>query len=133
MVRLTPEQWESVLPWLHRFRPDSVVAARAVLVDGKSLREAAEPYGMTRQALHQTVERILAAEDRVRQSKEQGARKTLPAGWVTVSFDMPERHVPAAAEFIEALCARSSPPKGRKRNGAPRPSRSRSARATRAP
>ncbi|MDB6010588.1 MAG: TrfB plasmid transcriptional repressor [Gammaproteobacteria bacterium] len=129
MVRLTPEQWESVLPWLHHFKPHSVVAARAVLVDGKTLREAAKPYGITRQALHQTVERILTAEDRVRQSKEAGSRKALPAGWVTVSFDMPERHVPAAREFIEALCARSSPLKARKGNSAPRPSRSRGTRA----
>jgi hypothetical protein len=112
MTTLTEDQWQSLLPWLKRIKPHLLKAAHAVLVKGKSVREAGEPDGLSRQHVHRTVGRVLDWQRRVRANISVKG-ESLPPGWLTVCFDLPKSKVPAARKFMESLRAeaRSEQPK----------------------
>jgi hypothetical protein len=114
MGQLTEDQWLSLLPWLKRIKPPSLAAAHGVLVEGKSFRTAAAEAGLPYyQQVHDTVKRILRWQQRVR-ANTVATPGPLPAGWVTVCFDLPKKQVPAARRLIGELCAKSGQKKERK-------------------
>jgi hypothetical protein len=87
---MSSDEFDALQPRLHRFAPETVAIARAVLVDGKSQSLAAERFGTTRQRVHGIVQRVEAAANNV------------PAGWRKVECWLP----PKMARCIETIVAK---------------------------
>ncbi len=68
IAAMTPAEFESVVRAHPGLQAKVIAAARAVLVDGKSITAAAEPQGFSKQRLAKALDRLNPA--------------TLPEGWV---------------------------------------------------
>lgn len=83
---MKPEQFEEVARTT-RIEAKNLAAVRAVLVDGRQQKEVAEEYGLSKQQLYATVQRIMKRAQEV------------PQGWVKVETWLP----PAAADEVRAI------------------------------
>ena len=124
MGQLTEDQWQSLLPWLKRIKPQPLAAARAVLVEGKSYRVAGEAAGLAYQQVHAVVKRILGWQQRVRMNTV-ATHSPLPEGWVTECFDLPKDQLSTARKLMRGLRAKSGRKKERIVAGKRRAPRSR--------
>lgn len=88
---LTAKEFDALRPRLGRLAINTVVIARAVLVDGMTQTEAANHYSMTRQRVHGIVQRFRAAAQEV------------PAGWRRVEVWLP----PEVAIQVEAMAEKA--------------------------
>ncbi|CAN7654376.1 transcriptional regulator KorA [Acidovorax sp. LjRoot129] len=71
---------------------DRIEAARLVMVDGLSNQEAADRFGVTRQAIWKTVERMretLHAYREAKATEEAALSRVLPRGWKRVTVSAP--------------------------------------------
>lgn len=71
---------------------DRIEAARLVMVDGLSNQEAADRFGVTRQAIWKTVERMretLRAYRDARAIEEAALSRVLPRGWKRATVSAP--------------------------------------------
>ena len=87
---ISSDAFDALQPRLHRFAPETVAIARAVLVDGESQSLVAERFGTTRQRVHGIVQRVEAAANNV------------PAGWRKIECWLP----PKVARYIEMIIAK---------------------------
>lgn len=87
---MTVAEFEALRPWLD-MKEDRVKAARAVLVEGKTLQAASNEFGWTRQSSDDAVKTVLRALERYRISRnaEENAGKLLPPGWQQVILIAP--------------------------------------------
>ena len=87
---MTVAEFEALRPWLD-MKEDRVKAARAVLVEGKTLQAASHEFGWTRQSSDDAVKTVLRALERYRISRnaEENAGKLLPPGWQQVILIAP--------------------------------------------
>ena len=87
---MTVAEFEALRPWLD-MKEDRVKAARAVLVEGRTLQAASDEFGWTRQSSDDAVKTVLRALARYRISRnaEENAGKLLPPGWEQVILIAP--------------------------------------------
>lgn len=88
--KMTAAEFEALRPWLD-MKEDRIKAARAVLVEGKTLQAASDEFGWTRQSSDDAVKTVLRALARYRISRnaEENAGKLLPPGWEQVILIAP--------------------------------------------
>ena len=78
---------------------DRIAAARLVMLDGYSNQEAADQFGVTRQAVWKTVQRMRDTLDRYKEARvieETGIERSLPRGWRRATITAPAAIVEAA-------------------------------------
>lgn len=71
---------------------DRIAAARLVMLDGYSHPEAAAQFGVTRQAVWKTVQRMRDTLDRYKEARvieETGIERSLPRGWRRATITAP--------------------------------------------
>lgn len=90
--RMTAAEFEEVRPLL-KISADRCEAARAALVDGKTLASIASVYGWTRQAVNDAVGIVWATLGRYHESQRASANAgtLLPPGWERVTIIAPSR------------------------------------------
>lgn len=71
---------------------DRIAAARMVMLDGRSNQTAAEHFGVTRQAVWKTVQRMRDTLDRYKEARmieDAGIERALPRGWRRATITAP--------------------------------------------
>ncbi len=88
--RLTAAEFDAVRPFL-RISAERIEASRAALVEGLPLKEIAERYGWTKQAVSDSASKVLKVMDRYRESQRvsSGTGNQLPLGWEQVTLITP--------------------------------------------
>ena len=84
---------------------ERIAAARLVMVDGFSNQEAAERFGVTRQAVWKTVQRMREALIRYKEARviEDGwIERTLPRGWRRATITAPAAIIERSQADAEA-------------------------------
>ena len=89
--KMTPADFDALLPRLGRLTVDTVKIARSVLVDGQRPFEAAAQHGTSRQRVNSILKRV-----------EEAARE-FPADWKRVDVWLP----PEIAAEVEAMAQRA--------------------------
>lgn len=101
-TRMTEREWQQLLPLISRMKPSRIDAAHRHLVLGLSLAKAGEPAGVSRQNVHDSVQRILAHHGRLDESNtaaQGGVRK----GWVRITVDVPAAVAVNVRRFATAV------------------------------
>ena len=83
-VRITPDEWEALLPYLTRLSERRRQAAHDVLVLGHTQANAGQKHGVFRQAVQVAVKNVLRHFEKV-------AAITPPPGWKTVTVTAPKK------------------------------------------
>lgn len=98
--RMTAIEFDTLLPLLSAFSPERRSAARAFLVDGKTLQLAAQENGFkTRQAVNGSVVAIWNVHEQYNEAlriRAAAEAADLPAGWEKVTLVAPSHLI---AEF----------------------------------
>jgi hypothetical protein len=104
--RMTAAEFEAVRPLLN-ISADRCEAAKAALVDGKTLASIAEVYGWSRQAVNDAVGIVWNTLERYHESQRATANAgaLLPPGWEQVTLIAPSSLI---AKFRAEIAATST-------------------------
>lgn len=86
--RMSAHEFDPLVPLLD-ISDDRIAAARAVLVDDKTLEMAAAPYGWTRQSVNDAIGIVWRTRERFIAAQAISAGAILPAGWELVTLVAP--------------------------------------------
>lgn len=86
--RMSAHEFDPLVPLLD-ISEERIAAARAVLVDDKTLEMAAAPYGWTRQSVNDAIGIVWRARERFIAAQAISAGAILPAGWELVTLVAP--------------------------------------------
>lgn len=88
--RLTAAEFDALRPFL-RISAERIEASRSALVGGLPLKEIAERYGWTKQAVSDSASKVLKVMERYRESQRvsSGLGAELPLGWEQVTLIAP--------------------------------------------
>ena len=101
-TRMTEGEWRQVLPLLGRIKPERLKAAHDHLVQGLSMALAGEPFALSRQNVHDVVQRVL--EKRLRLVEvDTAAGEGVPSGWVRLTVDVPMAKAIYVRRFAAAM------------------------------
>lgn len=101
-TRMTEGEWQQVLPLLGRIKPERLTAAHGHLVKGRTLAEAGEQFGLSRQNVHDVVQRVLEKRARLVEA-DTAAGEGIPRGWVRLTLDVPRKAAPYVQRFAVAV------------------------------
>ncbi len=102
--RMSAHEFDPLVPLLD-ISDERIAAARAVLVDDKTLEMAAAPYGWTRQSVNDAIGIVWRTRERFIAAQAISAGAILPAGWELVTLVAPTHLV----EKFKAEIAASQP------------------------
>jgi hypothetical protein len=106
--RMSAHEFDPLIPLLD-ISAERIAAARAVLVDDKTLEMAAAPYGWTRQAVNSAITIVWRTRERFSEAQAISAGALLPAGWELVTLVAPTSLVQKFKEDIAAHAASQTP------------------------
>lgn len=106
--RMSAHEFDPLVPLLD-ISEERISAARAVLVDDKTLEMAAVPYGWTRQSVNDAIGKVWRTRERFIEAQTISAGAILPPGWELVTLAAPTRLVEKFRAEIAADAA-SVPP-----------------------
>ena len=96
--RISKDDWSQIEPRLRSFSRNTTEIAYAVLVDGRRQIEVAEEYGLSTQAVHQSIKRVKKVFDEY--VGEKGQKLVFVEGWLP----------PELAEKVMKMIAESGKP-----------------------
>jgi hypothetical protein len=105
---MSAHEFDPLIPLLD-ISAERIAAARAVLVDDKTLEMAAAPYGWTRQAVNSAITIVWRTRERFLEAQAISAGALLPAGWELVTLVAPTPLVEKFKEDIAAHAATQTP------------------------
>jgi hypothetical protein len=105
---MSAHEFDPLIPLLD-ISAERIAAARAVLVDDKTLEMAAAPYGWTRQAVNSAITIVWRTRERFLEAQAISAGALLPAGWELVTLVAPTALVEKFKEDIAAHTATQTP------------------------
>ncbi|MBC7859916.1 MAG: hypothetical protein H7Z39_14325 [Burkholderiaceae bacterium] len=90
--RMTPLEFEAIVPLLPHMSAERCAAARLALVDGRTQQSIAAGYGWVRQAVASAEAVVWRVFERYREAKRIEARAgaDLPAGWARITIEGPQ-------------------------------------------
>lgn len=106
--RMSAHEFDPLIPLLD-ISEDRIAAARAVLVDDKTLEVAATPYGWTRQAVNSAIGIVWKTRERFLEAQAISAGALLPPGWELVTLVAPSNLVEKFKEEITAAATAQAP------------------------
>lgn len=90
-VKMTPEEFEAIMPRLGRLTLDTIKVARSVLVDGLAPTAAGDLHGVSRQRVHAIVKRFSEAVEQI------------PRGWKRIEVWLP----PELADQVQSMATQA--------------------------
>jgi hypothetical protein len=106
--RMSAHEFDPLIPLLD-ISEDRIAAARAVLVDDKTLEVAATPYGWTRQSVNSAIGIVWRTRERFLEAQAISAGALLPPGWELVTLVAPSNLVEKFKQEITAAATAQAP------------------------
>jgi len=112
--KMTVMEFEAVRPFL-RISEDRIAAARAALVDGRTLQAVGDQFGWSRQAVGDATSVVWRTFESYQESQCAAANAgALPPGWEQVTLIAPSNLIPKFQSEIDKAARRTRKAKGSK-------------------
>ena len=107
--RMTAAEFDTLYPLL-KISEERIRAARAAIVDGRTMQSIGDEFGWTKQAVDKAIRSVWELAGKYRESQRIAANldETLPLGWERVTLVTPSYLIPS---FKEAIARAISQPR----------------------
>jgi hypothetical protein len=98
---MTAAEFDTLYPLL-KISEERIRAARAAIVDGRTMQSIGDEFGWTKQAVDKAIRSVWELAGRYRESQRIAANldETLPLGWERVTLIAPSYLIPSFKEAI---------------------------------